>query len=121
MIEPPEPPPCHPRDPIGWTVVIALVFLAMCLWRLTIPSKPFFDEVHYLPAARAVLALSYPANPEHPPLAKELIAVGIAVFGDRPLGWRLPSALFDTFAAGIRRTADRAQGAESSDREDRAG
>ena len=96
MTVPPEPPPYRPRDPIGWTVAIALVFLAMCLWRLTIPSKPFFDEVHYLPAARAVLALTHPANPEHPPLAKELIALGIAVFGDRPLGWRLPSALFGT-------------------------
>ncbi len=37
------------------------------------------------------------------------------------MGHDLPSALFDTFAAGIRRTADRAEGAETSDREDRAG
>src|SRR5690606_15497935 len=45
---------------------------------------------------RAVLALSHPINTEHPPLGKELIAIGIALFGDRPLGWRLPSALFGT-------------------------
>lgn len=90
--------PGRTLDPIGWTAAIALAFLAMCLWRLTTPSKPFFDEVHYLPAARAILALSHPANPEHPPLAKELIALGIAVFGDGPPGWRAPSALAGTLA-----------------------
>jgi dolichyl-phosphate-mannose--protein O-mannosyl transferase len=72
---------------------MALAFLGLCLVRLTIPTKPYFDEVHYLPAARALLNLSHLANPEHPPLGKELIALGIALFGDRPLGWRLVSAL----------------------------
>src|SRR5688572_31116093 len=90
----PEDRPHHPIDPKGWTAAFALAFLGLALWRLTIPSKPFFDEVHYLPAARAILALSHPANPEHPPLGKEIIALGIALFGDRPLGWRIFSALF---------------------------
>lgn len=96
--------PEHPRDPIGWTAAVTLVFAALILVRLTVPSKPFFDEVHYLPAARAVLALSHPANTEHPPLGKELIALGIAIFGDGPLGWRLPPALFGALAlfAGMR-------------------
>ena len=89
-------PPYHPRDPIGWTAAVALAFFALCLVRLTIPSKPFFDEVHYLPAARAILTLSHPANPEHPPLGKELLALGIALFGDRPLGWRIMPVLFGT-------------------------
>jgi len=88
-----EPGRHHPRDPVGWTTTIALAFLGLCLVRLTIPTKPYFDEVHYLPAARALLNLSHFANPEHPPLGKELIALGIALFGDRPLGWRLVSAL----------------------------
>src|SRR6187399_990864 len=89
-------PPQHAKDPIGWTLAVTLVFFAMCMVRLTIPTKPFFDEIHYLPAARAVLALSHPANPEHPPLGKEILALGIAVFGDRPLGWRIMPALFGT-------------------------
>ncbi len=92
----PEPAPLHPRDPLGWTAVIALTFLSLCLVRLTVPSKPYFDEIHYLPAARALLDLSHLANPEHPPLGKELIALGIALFGDRPLGWRLVPALMGT-------------------------
>jgi dolichyl-phosphate-mannose--protein O-mannosyl transferase len=88
-----EPAPHHPRDPLAWTAAITLAFLGLCLVRLTIPTKPYFDEVHYLPAARAILNLSHLANPEHPPLGKELIALGIALFGDRPLGWRIVPAL----------------------------
>lgn len=83
-------------DPLAWCWAIALAFLAMALNRLTIPSKPFFDEVHYLPAARAILALSQPLNTEHPLLGKELIALGMALLGDRPLGWRLPATLVTT-------------------------
>jgi dolichyl-phosphate-mannose--protein O-mannosyl transferase len=97
-------PPQHARNPLGWTTAITLAFLALCLVRLTVPSTPFFDEVHYLPAARAILALSHPANPEHPPLGKEILALGIALFGDRPLGWRIMPVLFGTLGlfAGMR-------------------
>src|SRR6478609_8381462 len=86
----------HAKDPIWWTAAVTLGFFLLCLVRLTVPPKPFFDEIHYLPAARAVLALSQPLNPEHPPLGKEILALGIALFGDRPLGWRIMPALFGT-------------------------
>lgn len=85
--------PTPQRDPLGWTWLIAIAFLALCLHRLGIPSRIYFDEVHYVPAARKLLALTR-ANPEHPLLGKEAIAAAIALFGDRPLVWRLPSALF---------------------------
>lgn len=96
--------PDHPRDPLAWNLAIALAFLALAAIRLTIPSKPFFDEVHYLPAARAMLALSHPVNVEHPPLGKELIGLGIGLFGDNPLGWRIMPLLFGTLGlfAGMR-------------------
>jgi len=45
--------------------------------------------VHYVPAARVLLRFSHLANPEHPPLGKQLIALGIWLFGDGPLGWRV--------------------------------
>lgn len=87
-----------------WCWAIALAFFALVLNRLTIPSKPYFDEVHYLPAARALLALTQPLNIEHPLLGKELIALSIAALGDMPLGWRLPSTLAGALAlfAGMR-------------------
>jgi dolichyl-phosphate-mannose-protein mannosyltransferase len=96
--------PYHPRDPLGWNVVIALGFLALLLFRLAIPSKPYFDEVHYVPAARVLMALSRPANVEHPLLGKELIALGMCLFGDNPFGWRTLPVLFGTLGllAGMR-------------------
>ncbi len=87
-------PPLHAKDPIGWSLAFTLVFFGLCMVRLTVPATPFFDEIHYLPAARAVIELSKPLNPEHPPLGKEILALGIALFGDRPIGWRIMSALF---------------------------
>ena len=70
-------PPAHPRDPFVANCLIALAFVALAAVRLTVPSQPFFDEVHYLPAARAVLALDLATNLEHPPLAKQIIALGM--------------------------------------------
>jgi dolichyl-phosphate-mannose--protein O-mannosyl transferase len=84
------------KDPLAWTAVIALLFLALVWRRLGIPSKIYFDEVHYVPAARSLL-LRISANPEHPMLGKEIIAAAIRLGGDRPLVWRIPSALFGAF------------------------
>ena len=81
-----------PPDPIWWSAAIALAFLALVCWHLGIPGKIYFDEVHYVPAARKLLAL-LPANPEHPLFGKEVIAAGIWALGDAPWGWRLPCAL----------------------------
>lgn len=88
--------PAPQRDPLGWTWLIALAFLALCLHRLGIPSRIYFDETHYVPAARKLLQLVR-ANPEHPMLGKEVIAAAIALLGDKPLAWRLPSALLGAF------------------------
>ena len=64
-------------------------------------GKFVFDEVHYVPAARQMLepVMTTPMlNPMHPPLAKELIALSIRIFGDNALGWRYPAALFGALA-----------------------
>jgi len=55
------------RDPLGWSLLVALGFLALTWWRLTTPTKMFFDEIHYIPAARVLLTMAHPANIEHPP------------------------------------------------------
>ena len=91
-------------DPLGWCIALTLVFWALMLVRLTIPTKPYFDEVHYLPAAREYWALGKFLNREHPLLGKELIALGIQLFGDKPLGWRIFPSLAGalTLFAGMR-------------------
>ena len=86
----------HDKDPADWCAVIAVMFLALVWHRLGIPTRIYFDELHYIPAARAMLKLTS-ANPEHPMLAKEMIAAAIWALGDKPLFWRIPSALFGAF------------------------
>ena len=90
--------PEQPQDPIRWCVGVALVFWLACLPFLTVVTEPYFDEVHYLPAARELLVLGEYTNREHPMLGKELIGLGIALFGDNPWGWRLLPTLFGTLA-----------------------
>ena len=79
------------QDPGDWCAVIAVFFLALVWWRLGIPSRIYFDEVHYVPAARKLIE-GVRANPEHPLLAKQVLAWSIQWLGDKPLYWRLPSA-----------------------------
>ena len=79
--------------------VAALVGLAAWLlfaWRVWVPHKLVFDEVHYATAGRMLLTLDGPVNKEHPLLGKALIGLGIALFGDGPMGWRFVSTLAAT-------------------------
>ncbi|HEU0066127.1 MAG TPA: phospholipid carrier-dependent glycosyltransferase, partial [Sphingomonas sp.] len=88
----------HPRPhpgPLPAALAIGAVAQALFAWRLDVPRVPVFDEVHYVPAARTLISLSGSANVEHPLLGKAIIALGIMVFGDTPLGWRA----FSTVAA----------------------
>lgn len=87
------------------SAVIAVAIFLMAQLALLIgvvtPEKLVFDEVHYVPAARQMLApvVGQPMlNPMHPPLAKELIAASIATFGDNALGWRYPATFFGALA-----------------------
>jgi len=89
----------HPpsdSDPWAWCAGIAAAFLGLLLLRLDVPDRIYFDEVHYVKAARVLLSLAKPMNPEHPLVGKELIAGGILLFGDTPWAWRIMPALFGT-------------------------
>jgi 4-amino-4-deoxy-L-arabinose transferase-like glycosyltransferase len=69
---------------------LLLLVLALHFLILSTPSDGFvFDEAHYVPAALKTLQLQ-PANAEHTPLSKIVIALSIAVFGNYWLAWRLP-------------------------------
>jgi dolichyl-phosphate-mannose--protein O-mannosyl transferase len=87
-------------------LVLAALALALSLPRLTTPSEYVFDELYYAFTAGRYVAgaeaydTSVPPRDDpaiewtHPPLAKLLIAGGILVAGDNPLGWRMVSSLF---------------------------
>src|SRR3989344_7778617 len=84
--------------------------LAHRVYRLNEPNHYYFDEVYHVVTARAY-ANNDPAaydpfspHPEegtafdwlHPPLAKLIQAASIKLLGDKPVAWRLPSAIFGT-------------------------
>lgn len=89
------------------TITLVLFFLAVRLLIVNFPGpKPgeeyyetgfVFDETYYVKAARLLLK-GESTNHEHPPLVKILIMVGILIFGDNPLGWRLFSILFSSIS-----------------------
>ena len=64
------------------------------IYHIQFPRGHCFDEFHYIPAAKQWLLGGEVMNLEHPPLGKYLIALGIALWGDIPLGWRFMSSIF---------------------------
>ena len=73
-----------------------LFFLSQVLFLVNIqfPRGYDFDEFHYVPSAKQYLEMKENQNWEHPPLGKEIMAAGIALWGDRPIGWRYMSTVF---------------------------
>lgn len=92
-----HPAKAIPRDPLAWCIALTAAFWVLLSVRLTVPSTPYFDEVHYLPAAREYWQLGNFVNREHPLAGKGLIALGMQLLGDRPLGWRV----FPFLAGGL--------------------
>jgi len=91
----------HQR-PVTVALLIGLATQLFFMVHLGRPSVINFDEIHYVPAARSLLALDIPRNTEHPLVAKELIALGIALLGDNAWGWRImPSIAGSATVVGI--------------------
>ena len=74
--------------------VIAVIVLILHLLIISRPATLVFDEKIYVPEAKSFLSGSGLTNVEHPPVGKWMIAGGISIFGDNPVGWRIPSVLF---------------------------
>jgi len=99
-----------PRKFLVFVIVLTLFSFILRLYRITEPKQYYFDEVYHVVTAKAYSdnnPAAYdpfaPAPKEgtaydwlHPPLAKLIQAGSIKIFGDSPLGWRLPSAVFGT-------------------------
>ncbi len=54
----------------------------------------YFDEIYHARTAYEHLHGLSPYETTHPPLGKEIMSVGIAIFGMTPFGWRFMGALF---------------------------
>ena len=101
------------RDPsrvLGVLLLAAVVLRS--LW-LSVPEKGLiFDEAFYVNAARIILGVpatghyvdspfGLDPNTEHPPLGKVVMATSMSVFGDDPIGWRLPSIIAGLVALAV--------------------
>ncbi|HYZ10673.1 MAG TPA: phospholipid carrier-dependent glycosyltransferase [Actinomycetota bacterium] len=93
------------RTPRTAALVIAAITLLAGVTRfvgLGRPDRKVFDEVYYASDGCWYAGIDYRAcgleadverSWVHPPLGKQLIALGIDAFGNRPLGWRAASAV----------------------------
>ena len=88
----------------GWATTAVITALAaltrfMSLGSPTDAGTPIFDEKHYAPQAWQLLHnYGVEDNPGfglvvHPPVGKQLIAIGEALFGYNGLGWRFSGAV----------------------------
>ena len=94
-----------PVDRIEGWVATAIITALAALTRLmnlgspTDAGTPIFDEKHYAPQAWQMLHNNgVEDNPGfglvvHPPVGKQLMAIGEAIFGYTGLGWRFSMAL----------------------------
>ena len=104
----------RPRAPLALLGILSAASLGA---RVAYLDKPLtnggngliFDEKYYVNAARVIIHITTPEgdpyhtarlgtdpNAEHPALAKLMIAAGMKVFGDGPLGWRIAPIIFGT-------------------------
>jgi dolichyl-phosphate-mannose--protein O-mannosyl transferase len=88
----------------GWVVTAVIAALAAVTRTVNLGSPtdagtPIFDEKHYAPQAWQMLHNhGVEDNPGyglvvHPPVGKQLIAIGEAIFGYNGLGWRFTGAI----------------------------
>lgn len=98
-----------------WKAVLAIAAVTLLAGvlrfiRLGEPDRKVFDEVYYASDGCWYAGIDYrecdlDADVErswvHPPLGKQLIALGIDAFGNRPLGWRVSAAVAGTATVAL--------------------
>jgi dolichyl-phosphate-mannose-protein mannosyltransferase len=101
-------PPMPADAAVSWIATAAVTALAAIirLWGIGFPPGKQFDELYYATEGAEMLRQGYENNPGymfivHPPLGKWLVAAGVGLFGDEPVGWRVPSAVAGTLCVLI--------------------
>lgn len=80
---------------LGLVLVSVGVGLFFRFYSLSYPNKQVFDEVYFPVFANRYLT-GLDVFDVHPPLGKFIIAVGIWLFGNVGIGWRIMPAIFGT-------------------------
>ncbi len=76
-------------------LLILLISFALRIWHLGRINEFIFDEVYFVNFAKNYLNGTAFFD-IHPPLGKLILALGIKIFGDNPIGWRIMPAIFGT-------------------------
>jgi dolichyl-phosphate-mannose-protein mannosyltransferase len=77
-----------------WLIVIIITTLLIHFSIVNRPNFPFFDEDHYVKGAQKIILEHYDLHPDHPPLGKLFVVLGVKIFGDNQMGWRFFSIIF---------------------------
>jgi dolichyl-phosphate-mannose-protein mannosyltransferase len=95
----------HSRlDRLDFTILLVIVVLTIVIRLIGIsyPEEVYFDETHYVPAAKAYLTPDQQdPNFIHPPLGKQLMALFMWKDQDSSVNWRLGSVLFGSLMVVI--------------------
>jgi dolichyl-phosphate-mannose-protein mannosyltransferase len=67
----------------------------------TYMSKMYFDEVYFARSAIEFVHHQIPVERTHPDLGKLIQAVGVAILGPTPFGWRIMGVIFGTFIVAL--------------------
>lgn len=79
-------------------LIIAISAFILRLFHIGSIKTLIFDEIYYVDGARDYLKYGVEVTGSqsefivHPPVGKWMIALGIKLFGDNPLGWRIATA-----------------------------
>ncbi|MCS7116764.1 MAG: phospholipid carrier-dependent glycosyltransferase [Nitrososphaerales archaeon] len=83
------------------SIILTLLAFLIRIWRLEEPNALVFDEFYYAQAAYSYVKNLTDPNWVHPPLGKEMISIGILIFGYNPFGWRIVSAIIGALSITI--------------------
>jgi len=67
-------------------LLLIFFFMGLQFFMLDRPYSLLGDEIYYVPEAKSKLNHNGLLHPEHPPLGKLFITLGIRLFGDTPFG-----------------------------------
>ena len=110
--------PERPRDKASSAVIMAVILVLIVsatvrLYQLQRPATVVFDETYYAKDANTILHGYLGSNPgypwepgkevswPHPEYGKWAIATGVAVFGNRSIGWRIAPAIAGTILLAL--------------------
>ena len=87
-------------SPAGELLPFRCSVAEFCDEQALVPDTPYFlnssyfDEIYHARTAWEHLRGMWPYEISHPPLGKEILSIGILLFGVTPFGWRFMGTLF---------------------------